>query len=901
MQKNKKGLLLPAILIFVFTLLFSMTSGAAPREASDAASQEAGIQFIRIDRDDLNAWEKPLANVRIISGQQYQFKKTDPKYKFDSDYKPSEEGLDTLCISGSAQFSELQFRTLADKLRECAGGRTVYIFDLRQESHAIVNGIALSQYGVHNWANAGMSLEEVEKDEEERFGSLPGSQIVAYTRDDDTPIDSKTMLVENVMTEKQLVESEGFQYVRIPIKDHCWPAPEDIDTFISFVKGIDPNNVWLHFHCHAGKGRTSIIMMLYDMMKNPGVPMEDIVLRQTMLGGSNPLYTEQSDSYKVPLYEEKARMMPLLYQYVQENKDTGYAVLWSEWLKAYQAKAATGDDPAAKAAASGDDSAAKAGNGDDSAAKTAKRILVIETSDMHGWIIDASSGNPDTFRYRLAYIAKAVQKARESGQYDDVLLLDGGDIYQGPPISNLLKGAPMRAAMDYMGYDAVALGNHEFDWGVSVYGADEKGTVAPYALGKYVGDPDIPVLASDLYSASTGERVPFTNDYTIVEKAGKKIAVIGYIPDYREDVMASKIAPYTIDGDLEKLKALVRDVNEKEKPDATIVLAHQNSLIVAEAMDPQETDLVLGGHTHKIEADTAGNGIPYMQGNVFAKGYASAVLVISPDGSVSVEDVQYTDITKNADALYDTKENLENLDETVLDISYTAWNEVWENMSEVLGYVDTDILRIKGIGNSTAGNWLTGMMLRGTAGQGTVAAFYNRGGLRTDLVIPEGESIRQITINDIYSMTPFGNLVLIYDITGPEIAKQLSDGLKKENFGDQVSGLTFTYTAVGDAGTPETDMEYEILSITLDDGTEVDLKDNTTLYRVCTVDYCSSMPGSVFEGKEPVVPTVDAPVDADLFIDLLRKEREAGDGYIHVDTSTRGVEVKTEDALPAAG
>ena len=46
---------------------------------------------------------------------------------------------------------------------------------------------------------------------------------------------------------------------------------------------------------------------------------------------------------------------------------------------------------------------------------------------------------------------------------------------------------------------------------------------------------------------------------------------------------------------------------------------------------------------------------------------------------------------------------------------------------------------------------------------------------------------------------------------------------------------------------------------------------------------------------------MDAPVDADLFIDLLRKEREAGDGYIHVDTSTRGVEVKTEDALPAAG
>ncbi len=42
-------------------------------------------------------------------------------------------------------------------------------------------------------------------------------------------------------------------------------------------------------------------MMLYDMMRNPDVAMEDILIRQTMLGGNYPLYTEESDSYKVPL------------------------------------------------------------------------------------------------------------------------------------------------------------------------------------------------------------------------------------------------------------------------------------------------------------------------------------------------------------------------------------------------------------------------------------------------------------------------------------------------------------------------------------------------------------------------------------------------------------------------
>jgi hypothetical protein len=47
------------------------------------------------------------------------------------------------------------------------------------------------------------------------------------------------------------------------------------------------------------------MMTLYDMMINPDVPMEDIVVRQTLLGGSYPLYTGDSDSYKAPYYEKR--------------------------------------------------------------------------------------------------------------------------------------------------------------------------------------------------------------------------------------------------------------------------------------------------------------------------------------------------------------------------------------------------------------------------------------------------------------------------------------------------------------------------------------------------------------------------------------------------------------------
>ena len=78
------------------------------------------------------------------------------------------------------------------------------------------------------------------------------------------------------MTEKELVESEGFEYIRLPMRDHSWPTAESIDTFVSFVKSIDPDQSWLHFHCMGGRGRTGVMMMLYDMMMNPDVPMKRI-------------------------------------------------------------------------------------------------------------------------------------------------------------------------------------------------------------------------------------------------------------------------------------------------------------------------------------------------------------------------------------------------------------------------------------------------------------------------------------------------------------------------------------------------------------------------------------------------------------------------------------------------
>lgn len=184
-----------------------------------------------------------------------------------------------------------------------------------------------------------------------------------------------------------------------------------------------------------------------------------------------------------------------------------------------------------------------------------KTIEVFETTDVHGYLVDTSSGNESTFQYRMAYIANAVNEARANAENDAVLLLDGGDIYQGTPVSNLTYGNALRAAYDAMGYDAVSLGNHEFDWNVKAYAADEDGTMPAYEIGEFKGDSNIPVLAYNLYDAGTTNRASFVKDYVIVDKAGVKVALVGYIPDYSMDIMTAKIAPYDIDPSIEKLNA----------------------------------------------------------------------------------------------------------------------------------------------------------------------------------------------------------------------------------------------------------------------------------------------------------------------------------------------------------
>ena len=189
-------------------------------------------------------------------------------------------------------------------------------------------------------------------------------------------------------------------------------------------------------------------------------------------------------------------------------------------------------------------------------------------------------------------------------------------------------------------------------------------------------------------------------------------------------------------------------------------------------------DLVTGGHKHDGIYGTAASGVPYIQANCYVQGYASATIVIGQDGTVRIEEPMYTPITENKDALFDTPENADLLDDTILAISHAAWDEISDEMSEVLGYIDTPIEKKGYVGDreTSGGNWFSGLMLRATASDGVVAAFYNTGGVRSNLTIPEGETQRIVTVGDIYAIAPFNNFWLIYELNGEELAQQIING-----------------------------------------------------------------------------------------------------------------------------
>lgn len=251
------------------------------------------------------------------------FRKTNDVLPKEKNANPSTLGLKELQASGSAQFSEKSL----DYLLSIIPSKYVTLVDLRQESHGFINGIAVSWFTEKDWVNKGKSYQEVIDTENSLINQIANRYLIIAYASKKFPV---PLWVSSAKTEAELASSKRLGYKRIPVTDHLKPTDEDVDAFINFVNALPRDILWLHFHCAAGEGRTTTFMVMYDMMRNATkVKLQDILLRQHLLGGINFL-NEPSEDWKKTYNEERKAFLRQFYVYCQQNPS--FQKTWSNWI-----------------------------------------------------------------------------------------------------------------------------------------------------------------------------------------------------------------------------------------------------------------------------------------------------------------------------------------------------------------------------------------------------------------------------------------------------------------------------------------------------------------------------------------------------------------------------------------
>jgi predicted protein tyrosine phosphatase len=145
---------------------------------------------------------------------------------------------------------------------------------------------------------------------------------------------TKEIRKDLVIPEREMVLSQGFSYINLQPGSRFIPTADKIDEIIHIFENL-PANTWIHFHCHHGKGRTSMMLVMFDILKNaPQVSLEDIVKRQHLLGSENLLDTTlwARGTYTQDQLNERRDFITQFYHFICQRK-AGGPQLWSEWKK----------------------------------------------------------------------------------------------------------------------------------------------------------------------------------------------------------------------------------------------------------------------------------------------------------------------------------------------------------------------------------------------------------------------------------------------------------------------------------------------------------------------------------------------------------------------------------------
>ena len=391
---------------------------------------------------------------------------------------------------------------------------------------------------------------------------------------------------------------------------------------------------------------------------------------------------------------------------------------------------------------------------------------IIHTNDVHGRIVEEKGVIGD------AKLAAVIEEERKNNP--STLVVDAGDAFQGLPISNSSKGEERAKLLNEMGYDAMAVGNHEFDFGL-----DE--------AKKYKEILNFPLLSSNTYV--NGARLFEAS--TIVDKdknvLGDEFVVIGVTtPETATKTHPKNVQGVTFKDPISEVNSVIDEVEARAAAEGKsyknyVVLAHLgvdtttpvewrgSTLAEALSNNPKlkgKRVTVIDGHSHTVQSTTYGDNVTYNQtgsylNNIGKITYKANQLLGNPQ---QISAASTKDVVPNAKIAAMVKEIKERYDaenaKVVRDNSPVELNGQRENVrvrETNLGNVVADALYEYG---------QTGFSHK------TDLAVTNGGGLRETIA-----KDKPITKGDVIAVLPFGNTISQIKVTGQNIADMFAKSL----------------------------------------------------------------------------------------------------------------------------
>ncbi|EAB2963537.1 bifunctional UDP-sugar hydrolase/5'-nucleotidase UshA [Salmonella enterica] len=416
------------------------------------------------------------------------------------------------------------------------------------------------------------------------------------------------------------------------------------------------------------------------------------------------------------------------------------------------------------------------------------KITILHTNDHHGHFWRSEYGEYGLAAQKTLVDSIRKEVAQEGGS---VLLLSGGDINTGGPESDLQDAEPDFRGMNLIGYDAMAVGNHEFDNPLTVLRQQEKWAKFPF-------------LSANIYQKSTGERL--FKPWAIFTRQDIKIAVIGLTtddtakignPEYFTDIEFRKPA--------EEAKVVIQELNMNEKPDVIIATTHMGhydngehgsnapgDVEMARSLPAGSLAMIVGGHSQDPVCMASENKkqVNYVPGTPCAPDKQNGIWIVQAhewgkyvgradfefrNGEMKMVNYQLIPVNLKKKVTWDNGKS-----ERVL---YTP--EIAENpqMLSLLtpfqnkGKAQLEV-KIGSVNGLLEGDRSKVRFVQTNMGRGILAAQIARTG--ADFGVMSGGGIRDsieagdITYKSVLKVQPFGNIVVYADMSGKEVVDYLT-------------------------------------------------------------------------------------------------------------------------------